>query len=198
MRLMAIHLCAGLFLLAACSTGGSPTMPPTVPLIPATETPSPTPVPPSATPQTLTDPISLGMGTPEPPPTPAAAMSDPADLLAVDPVAAELVGIARRLLADQLDLPSRRIQVVDVQVVVWRDSALGCARSGVVPVEVNTPGYRIVLRAAETDYLYHTDFDRVFPCAFEDERLPEDVARGAADPALAATGETTPSLNADS
>lgn len=195
---MAIHLCVGLFLLAACSAGSSPTMPPTVPLIRATETPSPTPIPPSATPQTLTDPISLGISTLEPPSTSPAAPPDPDDLLAVDPVAAELVGIARRLLSEQLDLPSRRIQVVDVRAVVWQDSALGCARPGIVPVEVNTPGYRIVLRAAETDYLYHTDFDRVFPCAFEDERLPEDMALETADPALEVTDETTPGSGAES
>jgi hypothetical protein len=98
-----------------------------------------------------------------------------AALVAQDPVAAELVGIAQRLVADELDLPIRRIRLVDARAVVWTDSTLNCPQPESEVVEQETDGYRIVLGAGDQEFLFHTDVDRVVPCDVENEVLPEGV-----------------------
>ena len=56
-------------------------------------------------------------------------------LLDTDPVAVEMVDLARRRLADELDLAVRRIQVVDVASYTWSDSSLGCpSRAKPIPL----------------------------------------------------------------
>jgi hypothetical protein len=91
---------------------------------------------------------------------------------AIDPVATELVALAQRRLAQDLNLPTRRIQVVEVTSYVWQDASLGCPLPGESYAQVIVDGYRIVLSAGDQEYLFHTDFDRVIPCDAENEQLP--------------------------
>ena len=93
-------------------------------------------------------------------------------LLETDPVAAEMVGLARRRLADDLDLALIRIQVVDVTSYTWTDSSLGCPQPDVEYPPIQIDGYRIVLEAGDTEYAFHTDSTQLIPCDFENERLP--------------------------
>jgi hypothetical protein len=158
--------------IGACSTAQTtPTpVPPTAALIPSTDTPTPTTVPPTRTPQALTAPEQFDSSPQTVTPQETLAGS----LIAIDPIAAELVGVAQRALAEQLNLATRRIRLVDVQPVIWADASLGCPAPNVAYTQVETNGYRIVLRVAEQDYLYHTDFDRVFLCSADNEQLPAD------------------------
>jgi hypothetical protein len=86
-------------------------------------------------------------------------------LLAVDPVAAELVRLAQQRIAAQLDLPARRVTWTSVEAFRWWDTSLGCPLAGQTYQLVDVPGYRIVLQAGDTRYVFHTDSERLFPCA---------------------------------
>ncbi len=106
-------------------------------------------------------------------------------LLAVDPVAAELVRLAQQRVATQLDLPVRRVEWITVEAYRWWDTSLGCPLAGQAYDVADVPGYRIVLQAGDTRYAFHTDAERLFPCAEGAEVLRP--------PALPApTVETTP------
>lgn len=93
-------------------------------------------------------------------------------LLEMDPVAADTVAVAQRRLADQLGLPMVRIRVVDVMPVTWTDSSLGCPQPGQTYTPITIFGYRIVLMAGETEYIFHSDSTQVLACPAENEQLP--------------------------
>ena len=59
-----------------------------------------------------------------------------------------------------------QIVLADIRPVVWRDAGLGCPKPGVDYMQVETPGYTILLAAGGTAYRYHTDETKRFvPCA---------------------------------
>lgn len=89
-----------------------------------------------------------------------------------DPIAAELTALAQRRLADTLDLPLRRIHVVSVEPVTWTDTSLGCPQPDGQYAPATIDGYRLVLEAGETEYVFHSDFDRLIPCANESRPSP--------------------------
>jgi hypothetical protein len=182
-----------LLIVAACApSGGSPTAAPTLNLIPATPTDTPTPIPPTATFSNL--PLPADIGQPTETATAAGSSTNLTGdaLIAQDPVAGELVGIAQRLIATQLNLPSRRIRMVDVRSVVWTDSTLNCPAANSQVVKQDIDGYRIVVQAGDQNYLFHTDFDRVVPCEFANERLPEGVIVPTFEVTSEATSSVTP------
>ncbi len=171
-------------LLAACSgTQQSPSLAPTLELIHATETDTPTPAPPTATLEPRTQPQDL-FTTPTAPALPESTSESWID---VDPIAAELVGIAQRVVAQDLDLSTRRVRLVEIAPYVWTDSSLGCPAPGQSYTPIESRGYRILVSAGEEDYLFHTDFDRLLPCDPDNERLPVEATPEA-------TAESTPEL----
>jgi len=180
---------------AACAPGVAEITPaPTFTLIPATATDTPTPVQPTSTASTLVDPQDVLPPTSTPSLASLEGLTGAA-LVAQDPVAAELVGIAQRRVADDLDLPIRRIRLVDVRAVVWTDSALNCPLPEAEFVQQETDGYRIVLSAGDQEFLFHTDVDRVVPCDAENENLPAGVLpteEPAEEPTEEPTAELTP------
>jgi hypothetical protein len=93
-------------------------------------------------------------------------------LLEADPVAADMVWLARRRLATQLDLPVIRIRVIDVMPVTWTDSSLGCPQPDQIYPPVTIEGYRIVLAAGDEEHIFHSDSTQVLPCQAGNERLP--------------------------
>jgi hypothetical protein len=97
-------------------------------------------------------------------------------LILADPIAAELVALAQRRLARDLDLPARRIRLVDVSPVHWTDSSLGCPLPDANYAPGQYDGYRIVLEAGDKEYIYHSDFDRVQPCDASAEVMPDESA----------------------
>ncbi len=182
-----------LLLVSGCTPEVLPTSVPTLTLIPSTATPTPTPVPPTATLQSLTSPQDLQM-TAAPVRTISAAEGQ--TLAEIDPVAAELIGVAQRVLGQQLNLPTRRIVLEDIQTVTWPDSGLGCPQPGTQYQQSLVNGYRIVLTVGQNTYVYHTDFDRVFLCDADNEVLPDSfqIAESTAESTIEAelTAEATP------
>lgn len=97
------------------------------------------------------------------------------DLLAeIDPVAGELVALARRRLADELDLSTRSIDLLDLRPITWSDTSLGCPQEDQDYADAEIDGYRIVLGVGERDYAYHTDSVRVISCESGQEQVPEE------------------------
>jgi hypothetical protein len=94
-------------------------------------------------------------------------------LLLVDSVAQEMLALAQRRLAQELDLPQRRVQLVTMQPYVWNDTSLGCPAPEQAYTARPIDGYRIVVSVGETDYAFHTDSERLIPCPADREVLPE-------------------------
>jgi len=101
----------------------------------------------------------------------AEALSDEL-LITVDSVAAEMFQLVQRRLSQELDLPNRRIQLVEMRPFVWPDTSLGCPRPEQQYTEGEIAGYRIVVAAGTNEYIFHTDSVTVLPCEAEFEALP--------------------------
>lgn len=170
-------LLIGCGLVAACSP--STTVVPTLTLIPATATTVPSPAPPTATLEDLPGPQDLFATSTSAP----SANNTPDALIEIDPIAAELVGIAQRLVAQDLDLPTRRVRFVEAEPFAWTDSSLGCPIPGQIYTSVETNGYRIVVSVGDDEYIFHTDFDRVLPCDPDNEQLPIEATPEVTDEA---------------
>jgi hypothetical protein len=152
-----------LLLVSACAPAAEPTALPTQTLVVPTATWTPLPVTATPSPTPLLRPVDLETPTPD----------DAAPPTLSDPVAAELVALAQRRMAQDLGLPVQRIHLVEVTAVTWPDTSLGCPQTDEIYAQGTFDGYRIVLSASGQEYIFHTDFDRAIPCAAEDERLPE-------------------------
>lgn len=184
---------------AACSSAAeTPSPAPTITLIPATATPTATPLPPTPS-------LAPGVQPQDLFPTPATMQAEntPEALIDQDPIAAELVAIAQREVAESLDLPLRRVRLIEIEPYVWSDASLGCPRPGQSYAAVESYGYRIIIGAGNEEYIFHTDFDRVLPCEAGREQLPTSGTAEATpemtDEATAdVTPETTPEATAES
>ncbi len=97
-------------------------------------------------------------------------------LVQTDPVAAELVELARRRLAADQQVSTDQVRLVEIMPVQWTDSSLGCPQRGESYPAAHIDGYRIVLAVDDDQYIFHADFDRVFPCAARDEVIPSENA----------------------
>jgi hypothetical protein len=152
--------------LSACDSAADSAPLPTATLI--APPPTLTAAPPTSTPQSLPAPSDLIEAVPfEPTAEPSA------DLVAVDPIAAELVALARSYVAQRDDLPLVRVRLVEITPHIWTDTSLGCPSPDVVYEPAQVDGYRIVLTTGERYHLFHTDFDRIIPCSPENEVLPQ-------------------------
>lgn len=78
-------------------------------------------------------------------------MSSPTSTPASGPAADAVADLATRLGVD-----SESIAVVAEEAVTWRDGSLGCAKEGSFYTQALVDGSRITLRAAGTDYEYHS------------------------------------------
>jgi hypothetical protein len=94
-------------------------------------------------------------------------------LILVDPFAADTFRLVQNLLAEELDISSRRVLLVSMTSVIWRDSSLGCPLEDQTYHEAEIVGYRIVVTAGEQEYIYHSDSTNVYLCAVENEVLPQ-------------------------
>jgi hypothetical protein len=94
-------------------------------------------------------------------------------LLQTDPIAADLAALAQRRIADQLGLPTIRVRITEVTPYEWSDSSLGCPLPGQTYAPVDVIGYRIVLFAAGSQYIFHSDTEQLIACDEANEVLPE-------------------------
>lgn len=101
-------------------------------------------------------------------------------LLSVDAVASESFELASRQVAERLDLPPRRVELVEFRVVTWPDNSLGCPVAGQAYVQVPVYGYRMILAAGDSEFIFHADIDGIVECDPEDVVLPEDLNDDAA------------------
>lgn len=63
----------------------------------------------------------------------------------------------RQVLAQQLHLHPASVQIARVEGRTWSDACLEAPYADELCTEVQTPGYRIMLAAAGSRYIYHTD-----------------------------------------
>lgn len=75
----------------------------------------------------------------------------------------KVVELAKKHLAERLQIPVTSIQVTSVISTDWPDSSLGYPEPGMVYAQVITPGYVILLLAENTIYEYHSDYERIAP-----------------------------------
>ena len=58
-------------------------------------------------------------------------------------------------LSERLGVPAGAITLVSTESVEWNDGSLGCPQPGESYTQALVPGYRIVLEADDTTYVYH-------------------------------------------
>lgn len=88
----------------------------------------------------------------------------PADTVyngAVVPEYSPVVDIAKNDLAQRLNISVEQIQLVKQEKVDWPNSGLGYEEKGMAYAQVITPGFRIILKAGDKLYEYHSDYKRV-------------------------------------
>lgn len=93
--------------------------------------------------------------------------------------AEELVDLVRQDLAERLGIAKDQIRMVSVESVEWGNSGLGCPKPGMGYLDVMTPGYAIVLRAAGQEWDYHTGPDQFVLCHAETEEKLVEQPRAA-------------------
>ena len=69
----------------------------------------------------------------------------------------DMVQLAVKQLAIDSGVPEAQIVVVSYGEAEWSDSSLGCPKPGMSYLTVITPGYRVLLKAVDKQYEYHTN-----------------------------------------
>jgi hypothetical protein len=70
----------------------------------------------------------------------------------------KFVSLAKKDLADRLQIDMNRITLRKTVAMVWPNAALGCPRPGKVYQTGKIPGYQISLVAPHVEYVYNTDW----------------------------------------
>jgi hypothetical protein len=76
-------------------------------------------------------------------------------------------------LSHDAHVPRDSIAGVSQEEMTWPNSCLGCPKTGESCAQVLTPGFRVVLRAADATYEYHTNLEKT-------ARLCSQFGRGVA------------------
>jgi hypothetical protein len=79
-----------------------------------------------------------------------------------DEASEKMFDMVKQHLAQRLNIAVDQIVLLDIKPVVWRDAGLGCPKPGVDYIQVETPGYNILLEAGGNTYRYHTDQTKRF------------------------------------
>lgn len=79
-----------------------------------------------------------------------------------DEASGKIVALVKGHLAQRLSIAVDQIVLLEIKPVVWRDAGLGCPKPGVDYIQVETPGYTILLEADGNTYRYHTDDTKRF------------------------------------
>jgi hypothetical protein len=156
MRYQSVSLlvcCVGCAILASCGRlGPTPTVtefsPYTTPVSDSTQTPTPEVAAPTL-PRTLFPVATLQV-------IDEATSTKPTNLVATDSVWHAQVEQAKDDLARRLSIEVGRIELLEIQQVVWPDSGLGCPQPGMVYTQVQQDGLLIRLRVGEVVYNYHS------------------------------------------
>jgi len=79
----------------------------------------------------------------------------------VVPEYSPVIDIAKKDLSERLNIPMEDIKLVKEEAVDWPDTSLGYPEKGMMYAQVITPGFRIILKAQEKLYEYHSDYKRI-------------------------------------
>lgn len=79
----------------------------------------------------------------------------------VVPEYSPVVDIAKKDLSERLNLPVEEIKLVKEEAVDWPDTSLGYPEKGMMYAQVITPGFRIIVKAQDKLYEYHSDYKRI-------------------------------------
>lgn len=120
----------------------------------------------------------------------AALFTDEGSPVFFDPATEALSIAARQELSETLETDLESIEVMDVTVMIWTDTSLGCPLPDVVYREAEIIGYRLVLQNDDEDYLYHADGLQVQFCPTEREVLPPPFG----EPELESLPTSSPSV----
>ena len=74
------------------------------------------------------------------------------------------VNLAKKDLSVKLKVNPEEIKTVDIQVVNWNDTSLGCPQKDIVYSQVITEGYKITLKADGKTYKYNAGLNKVVSC----------------------------------
>ena len=75
-----------------------------------------------------------------------------------------LAELAKRTLADSLDIPMTKITVDSIRAVEWRDGSIGCPEPDMAYAQVITPGHKILLMVDGRTYAVHEANGRAKVC----------------------------------
>ena len=89
------------------------------------------------------------------------AADEPADLAIAKDQASE---VALTVLTEQEQLDRSDIQIVNVSIIDWPDSSLGCPKPGMEYLQVVTRGAHVLLKTEEKVYRVHTAGERGIIC----------------------------------
>ncbi|MFA4957837.1 MAG: formylglycine-generating enzyme family protein [Candidatus Methanoperedens sp.] len=79
----------------------------------------------------------------------------------VVPEYSPVVDIAKKDLSERLSIPIGDIKLVKEEAVDWPNTGLGFPEEGMMYAQVITPGFRIILKAQDKLYEYHSDYKRI-------------------------------------
>ena len=114
--------------------------------------------------------VSPGATPESPPAQPSNPLLTPEDTdmpspITPDAVSQKMVTLVKEHLAQKLGIPVEQIALSELKPVVWRDASLGCPKPAIDYIQVETPGFNILLEAGGQTYNYHTNqSDRFVMC----------------------------------
>jgi hypothetical protein len=86
-----------------------------------------------------------------------------------------IIDLAKRDLAQRLNIEISAITLGSDKEIVWPDATLGCPKPGMDFTPINIPGHILTLQAEGKRFIYHTDDEnRVILCPAEGER-PDEI-----------------------
>jgi len=86
-----------------------------------------------------------------------ASLTRPGDTPAPTDIAPQAALAAEKALSESLGVPKDEIDLVSYEQEDWPDACLGLGGEDEMCAQVITPGWRIVLRADEREYVFRTD-----------------------------------------
>lgn len=79
----------------------------------------------------------------------------------VVPEYSPVVDLAKKDLSERSKIPIGDIKLVKEEAVDWPDTSLGYPEEGMMYAQVITPGFRIILKAGDKLYEYHSDYKNI-------------------------------------
>jgi hypothetical protein len=79
----------------------------------------------------------------------------------VVPENSSVVDLAKQNLSEKLNIPVEEIQLVKTEAVEWPDTSLGFPEKGMMYAQVIKPGFRIILKAQDKLYEYHSADEKI-------------------------------------